>query len=42
MDWVATAPCPGSAHDTLPPMANACDWQATPISPVRASLATIE
>src|SRR5580765_1509364 len=41
-DWVATAPTPASAHDTPEPTENACDWTATPMSPVAGSRATIE
>ncbi len=41
-DCVATAPTPASAHVTPDPTENACDWTATPISPVAGSRATIE
>src|SRR5262244_2561602 len=41
-DCVATAPTPASAHVTPPPTAKACDWTATPSSPVFASRAMIE
>src|SRR6185312_9982622 len=40
--WVATAPTPGSAHGTIGPTENQCDWTATPSSPVAGSRATIE
>jgi hypothetical protein len=42
IDCVAIAPCPGRADGTLLPTAKACDWVATPISPVPESRATIE
>jgi hypothetical protein len=42
IDWVAMTPWPGSAKGTLLPTAKACDWVATPISPVSGSRATIE
>ena len=41
-DCVATAPTPASAHETPDPTENACDWTATPSSPVAGSRATIE
>ena len=40
--WVATAPTPGSAHGTIGPTENQCDWTATPSSPVAGSRATTE
>ena len=39
---MATAPTPGSAHETIDPTENQCDWAAAPSSPVPGSRATIE
>src|SRR3954468_22725321 len=41
-DWLATAPTPALAHETMAPTENQCEWTATPRSPDAASRATME
>jgi hypothetical protein len=38
---VAIAPTPASAHGTIGPTVNACDWTAIPKRPVAGSRATM-